>query len=495
MTVTTTTPPVILAIGGSDSAGMAGVQADLRVITALGGHGAAAITAVTAQHSGAVLGVNPVAAEVLHQQLEACRPLAPRAIKIGLLATVEQVRACADFVATLPDCPVVLDPVLDSSSGTALAAPGVAAALRELLLPRCTLATPNRDEAARLAAVELSHPEQVPALCATLAAGDTAILLKGGHWPGASCSDHFRGGDQRFWLASPRSHARHRRGTGCTLAAAAATALGLDYALADAVVIAKMAVNQGLRGGYGWGDHPGPLAVTGFPDDGRDLPRLADHSPPASEAPPFPPCGDMPLGLYPVVDRAAWLESLLPAGVSTIQLRIKDLTGESLRHEIARGIAVARRHGARLFINDHWRLAIEEGAYGVHLGQEDLALADIDAIRHAGLRLGISTHCHYEVARAIRHRPSYLACGPIYPTTSKDMPWSPHGPRGLAYWRRVLRGHTLVAIGGIDGERLPQVRAEGPDGIAMITALTRAADPPATARTFMAMMEGKGGTP
>ncbi|MCK9563146.1 MAG: thiamine phosphate synthase [Bacteroidales bacterium] len=494
------THPVVLAIGGSDSAGMAGVQADQRAITALGGHAATAISAVTAQNSDGVTGINPVPAEVLRQQIDACLPLAPGAIKIGLLATVEQVRACADALAgdahsgdsragTVPlvRVPVVLDPVLASSSGQDLVDDGVAGAIRELLLPLVTLVTPNRAEASTLASLPMTTASDIP-LAAERLGRQCAVYLKGGHWRGTASSDYFHSQTQRFWLSSPRLATRHQRGTGCTLASAAATALALGYSLADAVVIAKMAVNQGLRQGHGCAHQAGPVSVTAFPDDGRDLPLLTEMPPASLDAAPFPPCGPPALGLYPVVDRAAWLDTLLPAGVTTIQLRIKDLAGDALREELRRAIAIAERHRARLFINDYWQLAIELGAYGVHLGQEDLADADIDAIRRAGLRMGISTHCHYEVARALPLRPSYLACGPVYPTTSKDMPWVPHGPAGLGYWRQVLRDYPLVAIGGIDRERLPAVQAAGADGIAMISALTRAADPAATAREFIARL-------
>lgn len=527
--------PAILAIGGSDSAGMAGIQADLRTIHALGGHALMALTAVTAQHSGAVLGVNPVTDDVLRQQLEAVRPLSPQAIKIGLLVTTEQVRICARFIAGLDGVPVVVDPVFASSSGHLMVEPTVVKAIREELLPLCTLITPNRDEAAQLidgplmadpAARARQARQWREALPQPESGSVAALLLKGGHWQDGYSSDYFCDSAHSFWLTSPRSDTRHQRGTGCTLASASATALAMGYSLADAVVIGKMTVNQGLRQGYGvspeaalqtgahqtdsWHTsslqtgalHTGPLQISGFPSDGRDLPwlsaepflsatdqgRTEDEGRPDTATPSFPDCGPDPLGLYPVVDRAHWLDTLLPAGVSTIQLRVKDLDGTALREELARGIESARRYGARLFINDYWQLAIELGAYGVHLGQEDLDTADLEAIRAAGLRLGISTHCHYEVARAVRYRPSYLACGPVYPTTSKDMPWRPHGPEGLTYWREVLRDYPLVAIGGINRERFAAISAVGPDGIAMITGLTLAADPVDTAQEFMAIM-------
>jgi hydroxymethylpyrimidine kinase/phosphomethylpyrimidine kinase/thiamine-phosphate diphosphorylase len=477
--------PVVLAIGGSDCSGMAGTAMDLRVIRALGGHGAAAVTAVTAQHGGAVTAVNPVAPAVLHQQLGACRALPIGAVKIGLVATPEQVRVCGDFLRAT-GLPSVLDPVMASSAGSALMAAGTIAALRRELLPLCTIATPNHGEAERLAGRPVAGDRDAASAGEALRAlGAPGLLVKGGHGTGPASCDLYLAGGQRFWLHSPRLPTPHSRGTGCALASAIATALALGHPLADAVVIAKMAINQGLRQGRGWDDHPGPVDISHFPDDGVDLPMLLDRLDEGLRETPFPGCGALPLGLYPVVDRAHWLATLLPAGVTTIQLRIKDLDGAALRAELGDGIALARRHGARLFINDHWQLAIELGAYGVHLGQEDLATADLGAIHRAGLRLGISTHGHVEVARAHRCRPSYLASGPVYPTTSKIMPWAPQGPRGLAYWRRVLSDYPLVAIGGINRDRLIPVRDAGADGVAMISALTGAADPAATARDFV----------
>ncbi len=130
---------------------------------------------------------------------------------------------------------------------------------------------------------------------------------------------------------------------------------------------------------------------------------------------------------------------------------------------------------------------MELGAYGVHLGQEDLDEADIEAIRDAGLRLGISSHCHYEVARAHSFNPSYIACGPIYHTTTKDMPWTPQGLAGLSYWQDML-DYPLVAIGGINRERMPSVAVTGVSGVAMITAITLADDPEQTCREFHALL-------
>ena len=196
-------------------------------------------------------------------------------------------------------------------------------------------------------------------------------------------------------------------------------------------------------------------------------------------APPFPPLL-APLGFYPVVPTANWVVRLLGWGVRTIQLRIKaaDHTPEQIAFEVKAAIAVGKAvPGAQVFINDHWKLALEHGAYGIHLGQEDLDVADIDTLRSAGLRLGLSTHTPSELARAKTVLPSYLAIGPIYPTTLKVMPYAPVGLDDLTTWAKQAKPYPVVAIGGISLERMPGVLACGVDGVAVVSAVTLAANP------------------
>lgn len=228
----------------------------------------------------------------------------------------------------------------------------------------------------------------------------------------------------------------------------------------------------------------GPINIEHFPDQQVDLPTLTRC--PYSDVNAFPECNQPVLGLYPVVDSAQWIERLALSvpELSTIQLRAKDLPDDQLENEIIEAIRLAKKHQVRLFVNDYWQLAIKHNAYGVHLGQEDLDDADIQAIQKAGLRLGISTHCHYEVARAHAYQPSYIACGPVFHTKTKDMPWVPHGLKGLSYWRKVLR-YPLVAIGGINQSRFDSIAATGVDSVAMITAITLADDPIAVTKDFI----------
>jgi thiamine-phosphate pyrophosphorylase len=227
-----------------------------------------------------------------------------------------------------------------------------------------------------------------------------------------------------------------------------------------------------------WRDGDETRAGDAFPCDLARFPRLLDL--PAAPAQAFPDCPER-LGLYPVLPTADWVERVVGFGVKTVQLRRKSAEPrDELNREIARCVAAGRAHDAQVFINDHWHAAIEAGAYGVHLGQEDVHTADLAALADAGIRLGLSTHGFYEILKALHFRPSYIALGAVFPTTTKVMPTAPQGLKRLARYVRLLDGVVpLVAIGGIDLQVLPQVLATGVGCAAVVRAVTEAADPAA----------------
>ncbi|WP_158781644.1 thiamine phosphate synthase [Pantoea sp. BAV 3049] len=206
---------------------------------------------------------------------------------------------------------------------------------------------------------------------------------------------------------------------------------------------------------------------------------------------PFPVTEER-LGLYPVVETVEWIERLLAAGIRTLQLRIKDQTEAAVEQDVAAAIALGRRYRARLFINDYWRLAIKYQAYGVHLGQEDLDTADLDAIHRAGLRLGLSTHDDAELDRALAEQPSYIALGHVFPTQTKEMPSSPQGLEELKRHVSRLKGVSTVAIGGITLQRASSVLATGVGSIAVVSAITQAADWKSATEQLLALA-GTGG--
>lgn len=203
---------------------------------------------------------------------------------------------------------------------------------------------------------------------------------------------------------------------------------------------------------------------------------------------PFPATAPR-LGLYPVVDSVEWIARLLEAGVRTIQLRIKDQQDEAVEPAIVEAIALGKRYQARLFINDYWRLAIKHHAYGVHLGQEDLDVANLNAIREAGLRLGVSTHDDAELDRALAIRPSYIALGHIFPTQTKAMPSEPQGLSELQRHIARLKDVSTVAIGGISIARAPAVLATGVGSIAVVSAITQAPDWRAATQRLLTLAE------
>jgi thiamine-phosphate pyrophosphorylase len=192
-----------------------------------------------------------------------------------------------------------------------------------------------------------------------------------------------------------------------------------------------------------------------------------------------------PAPFYPVLPDAHWIARIVPLGVKTVQLRLKSMDAATIGAAIRDSLATCRTHGCQLIINDHWREAIKAGADYIHLGQEDLAQADLTGIRGAGLKLGLSTHDEAELATALAAKPDYIALGPIYPTTLKVMRFAPQGLERIAEWKRRIGAIPLVAIGGITLERAPAVFAQGADSIAVVSDVTAQPDPEARVRDWL----------
>ena len=250
----------ILVVAGSDSGGGAGIQADIKTITCLGGYAMTAVTAVTVQNTLGVQGIFAVPAAVVAAQMRACiDDIGVDAVKIGMIGSVETVLAVADVLAGLR-VPVVLDPVMVAKGGAKLLSDDAAAALIERLLPLAAVVTPNTPELMTLTGTEIE--DEADALLAAqelLLQGPAAVLAKGGHLPGDRLTDWLvtRGGHQAF--TSDRVATRHTHGTGCTLAAALACGLGQGMALAEAGVLARAFVAKGIARAPGFGAGHGPL--------------------------------------------------------------------------------------------------------------------------------------------------------------------------------------------------------------------------------------------
>jgi hydroxymethylpyrimidine kinase/phosphomethylpyrimidine kinase/thiamine-phosphate diphosphorylase len=503
--------PVVWTISGTDSGGGAGIHADTRAFDAFGVHGACAVAAVTAQHSLAVTHVEPVSAAVLDAQLAALADdMPPDAIKTGLLGSLENLRVVVAWVRRLRerfpdrDLPLVVDPVFGATTGAVFANDALRLAYRDELLPLATLATPNVAEARALVpSSQLLDPvalarawrlfgvravvvtggdsdrlaeDEIEHLSTTRLASRLAEIDARSAWA-HDWLDADHGLRSRGWLASRRIDTEHDHGTGCVFASAAAAALAQGFVAADAVVLAKMATSEGLRHAYAAGNGAGPVAPrAGFASRLANLPAL-NPLPDTDSRFAFAPMPESTRGLYAIVDSSDWVARVLAEGVRLVQLRIKKAPADVLVREIRSAVAAARAAGATLIVNDHWELALELGAHGVHLGQDDLAGVDVDALHHARLLLGVSTHSYWEVCRARALRPSYIACGPIHATSLKQMPWIPQGQANLAYWCSLLAGTPVVAIGGMDAERARVAMQAGAWAVAVVGAITGSDDP------------------
>jgi thiamine-phosphate pyrophosphorylase len=188
---------------------------------------------------------------------------------------------------------------------------------------------------------------------------------------------------------------------------------------------------------------------------------------------------------YPVVDSVAWVARLAALGVGTIQLRAKELNDSQALQLVTNALAAVSGTPTKLVVNDYWRAAIVAGARHLHLGQEDLATADLKAIRDAGLTLGLSTHDDAELDTALRAGPDYIALGPIFPTTLKSMRFAPQGIPKITEWKQRIGDIPLVAIGGIKFEQAAEIFAAGADSIAVVSDVTRNADPDARVRQWL----------
>lgn len=495
--------PIIWSIAGTDSGGGAGLAADQRAADAFGVHCCTVVAGITAQSTTEVTHIEATPPHVLQAQLDTLlADMPPRVIKTGLLGSADNVRVLARFIDQQRErapLALVVDPVLAASTGAALANAELRAAYRELLLPRATVITPNQGEAVAL--LGDNSPSDIPAQSAALRAlGCEAVVITGGDAAAisrhASLSlDWLDTPQAQGWLSLPREAMPHNHGTGCTFASALAAALALGWVVADAAVLAKMAATFALRHARAVGHGVGPvIARAGFAQAPSLLPQLSmgREAPERWATRPPAKAEGAPIGIYAIVDSAERVEAVMSASptVGTVQLRMKRPTGVSdagwaahVTEQVQRSQRAAEAAGATLVVNDHWQLALAAGARALHLGQQDLlALTraeheQLQAARDGGVQLGLSSHSLWELCRAAALAPDLIACGPVWPTTTKDMPWLPQGLNNLAWWAHMASA-PVVGIGGIlTPEQLQAVAEAGAAGGCVVRGL---GDEPAT---------------
>ncbi|MDX2320854.1 MAG: thiamine phosphate synthase [Moritella sp.] len=469
------TQAIIWTIASFTARDNATTQADIKAINALDGLGYHVSTACLSDEDfSAELTVLNSAAT-------------PSAIKIGVLETASHIDILVSFLQDYkpqhPELSVIYEPLTITLTDMVNADSGLTTAIQTGLLPLVDVLILTQDKTDVNAANLFSATKQainsllnsgVKGVCAkAICVKPMAININEYDEQQSVMLDVYIDAQREILLSSPVTRldslgtAEH-----CGIfATALATVIGQDYPVDDALVVARAYLNQ---------------AAGVWPSDREYFPQvvlpntvLGDQLGLVQEmqlAYDFAPCDTNRLGLYPVVDTIAWLEKVLQQGVKTLQLRIKDKTPAVVVEDVKAAVALGRQYQARLFINDYWQLAIEHGAYGVHLGQEDMLIADFVAIKKAGLKLGLSTHGYYEILRAHQIKPSYIALGHIYPTVTKDMPSKPQGLQRLQRYADLMQDYPLVAIGGISIARASKVAATGVGSVAVVTAITRADD-------------------
>ncbi|REL37115.1 thiamine phosphate synthase [Thalassotalea euphylliae] len=506
--------PIVWTISGSDCSGGAGIAADIKTMHSLAlslSPGLSLsqdnveictlISANTTQNSERLVAVNPVATEILDEQAKLLiKDKPPTAIKIGLLANDHQVNWLITLLARLkqqdPALITVYDPVASASVGGKFSQIDPVAIQK--LLPYLDVITPNLPELEALACVEkVTEKTTEQAALQLLNHGVQTVVVKGGHSSDIdtcldsayslvkNCDPANKPQLHTIKIVSARINTSYSHGSGCAFTSALTLLLAQGYLLRDALTLTKAFINQGLSKNVGKTGYYGAFAVGAFPTDDKYFPDIVNNSADLPNSG-FPSLGlnnglsnssgKEKLGLYPVIDSLDWLEKLLPFELNIIQLRLKDLPIDEVERQIAQAVKLTSNTTTRLFINDYWQLAIKHGAYGVHLGQEDLADADLKAIANAGLRLGISTHGCYELLLARQLKPSYLAIGAIFPTVTKDMTGQIQGLENLQHLLALKQNIPIVAIGGINLERAKVVASTRVDSVAVVTAITRADD-------------------
>jgi hydroxymethylpyrimidine kinase/phosphomethylpyrimidine kinase/thiamine-phosphate diphosphorylase len=486
-----TSRPVVWSIAASDSGGGAGIQADLNTIHSLGCHGCTVITAITAQNSLSVDKIHPLSAVDLAAQWQAlAKDLLPKAIKIGLLPEPKTLRWLARHIQELRlgnkfFC--VWDPVLKASTGARFLDAFDRGEI-DPLLKQVDLITPNLQEAEMLTQMKIHSFADIQLAAQQLIdRGVQNVLIKGGHtFDGADisshdfCRDYFANKEQSFWLSHAKQDQPNNHGTGCSLASAIASFVAQEYSLSDSLVLANRFIQQGLRLAAPQGKGAGPVwqaPLENHPTDLCDLIKSSQYFEASHLTQHFLKADR--LGLYAIVDNLIDLERLITEGIDTLQWRDKHITTNSYKSDkkenLKQAIKYCQQSNTPLYINDDWQLALEFNAYGVHLGQEDLALIqqdDLKRMQKQGLRLGISCHNETELAYAHSLKPSYLAFGPVFPTHSKIVAHSPLGLNKLREWQKCYgKLYPTTCIGGISPDNMQQVLTTGITSVAVISAL------------------------
>lgn len=436
---------IVWSISGLDTSGNAGIAADIKTLNYFNVHCCPLLTCIVPQNNNRVIKIKSVDIETFSSQFNALQKyFTPQVIKVGLIKSRAMMKKLRQFLDEF-NRPVILDPILATSSGFIIHTPKELSCFKNEILPCATILTPNLPEAEVLLNTKLTSKKKIEwAAKALINLGVNSVIIKGGHSSTNTAADYWTDGDQACWLVTPKINTMPVRGTGCIFASALAANMANDETTLRSFKKTKTYLTN--------------IITNSFHETGRF--KVEDNF--------FPAC--TPIGFYPIVSEIQMLQRLVNLGVKTIQLRIKNHC--NIENVIKKACDIAKMYQVKLFINDHWHLAIKYNAYGVHLGQEDLQQADLNTIRAHKLRLGISAHNIEEAHAAEQLNPSYIAIGPVFPSATKQklMPLSVKQIKQL----RTIITAPMVAIGGITLTNVDHVITMGADGYAVISALENA---------------------
>ena len=479
---------VVLTIAGSDSSGGAGIQADLKAISACGGYGASAVTAITAQNTTGVFASEDVSPGSIAAQIEAvCTDLHVDAVKTGMLSNVETIAAVGHALRHFQPPHFVLDPVMISKSGFALLDLAAVDRLRSELFPLATLVTPNRHEAQVLTGVDVRRPQDAAAAGRVLLdAGCRAVLVKGGHLEEGGATDVLVTTEGVHTFPAPHLVVRTTHGTGCTYASAIATFLARGFDLVHAIAAAKEYVTEAIRAGLTLGAGHGPTDHFFYLRQADPRPwlerfafgREGGHAPQVGR-------------LHVITDpprHAALARAAAAGGAEVIQVRDKDAATNTLLGLVHEVQAAITGTGARLIVNDRADVALATGAGGVHLGMHDLDPTTARRILGPPALIGATANDLAAAQRQFDAPVDYLGVGPVFGTTSKRNPAPTLGLDALAAIAR-RSPVPVIAIGGITPERVADVMDAGAYGVAVLSGVASSDDPRAATARYRAALD------
>ncbi|KAJ4717337.1 thiamine biosynthetic bifunctional enzyme TH1, chloroplastic-like [Melia azedarach] len=469
--------PHVLTVAGSDSGAGAGIQADLKACAARGVYCSTVITAVTAQNTVGVQGVNIVPEEFVAAQLKSVlSDMQVDVVKTGMLPSIELIKVLHQSLREFPVPALVVDPVMVSTSGDVLAGPSIVSGFREDLLSIADIVTPNVKEAsALLGGMQLATVADMYSAAKLLHnLGPRNVLVKGGDLPDSSDAiDIFFDGEDFHELRSSRVKTRNTHGTGCTLASCIAAELAKGSSMLSAVKVAKRFVETAL-------DYSKDIVIGSGPQGPFDhLLRLKSTSCHSYRPDAFSPSD---LFLYAVTDPSMnkrWGRSVTDAvkaaiggGATIIQLREKDTDTRDFLEAAQACLEICRPHGVPLLINDRIDVALACDADGVHIGQSDMPAHVARTLLGPNKIIGVSCKTPEQAQQAWIDGADYIGCGGVYPTNTK----ANNLTVGLDGLKTVCLSSKLpvVAIGGIgisNASAVMKLNAPNLKGVAVVSAL------------------------